>query len=290
MTAPARPVVALVAVRCLLGLLVPLLAAAPLCAQGKPKPSKPKKGEPAAAQPATVPAVKDDALTAKDKAIVANDKFAQKHPPDRKRDGWRGSLTAPEQLPFDAEHDYQWHLLTNKGELTARLFVDVAPMHATNIVWLTRLGFYDGLTFHRVIKGFMAQGGCPLGNGTGSPGYFIAGECDARAKHDKPGVLSTANEEGKPKTDGSQFFVTFAPEPHLDGKHTVFGEVVVGLDVVQALDACGGDDSGKPTEKLAIERAWITVTAKAAADEPAKGEPTKGEPTKAQPKEPKKGG
>jgi cyclophilin family peptidyl-prolyl cis-trans isomerase len=133
---------------------------------------------------------------------------------------------------------------------------DVAPVHVSSTIFLTRLGFYDGLAFHRVITGFMAQGGCPLGTGTGGPGYQYAGEFDKKAKHDRPGLLSMAN--AGPGTDGSQFFLTFVPTPWLDGKHTVFGEVTEGIDALKALEK-RGSESGKTREPLSIQKATITV-------------------------------
>jgi len=110
-------------------------------------------------------------------------------------------------------------------------------MHVTSFAYLIKVGFFDGLTFHRVITGFMAQGGCPLGSGSGGPGYQFDGEYSPAVKHNRGGLLSMAN--AGPGTDGSQFFLTFVPTPWLDGKHTIFGEVVEGMDVVKALEAVG---------------------------------------------------
>ena len=129
-------------------------------------------------------------------------------------------------------------------------------MHVSSTIYLTKLGFYDDLAFHRVITGFMAQGGCPLGTGTGSPGYSFGGEFDRSVRHDRPGLLSMAN--AGPNTDGSQFFLTFVATPHLDGKHTIFGEVVEGMDTVKKLEQAGSD-SGTPREALEIEKATIEV-------------------------------
>ena len=111
--------------------------------------------------------------------------------------------------------------------------------------------------FHRVISGFMAQGGCPLGTGTGSPGYKFGGEFSPTVKHDVPGLLSMAN--AGPGTDGSQFFLTFVPTPWLDGKHTIFGRVVEGLDVLKVLEAVGSP-SGATSEPLKMEKVTIEVT------------------------------
>jgi cyclophilin family peptidyl-prolyl cis-trans isomerase len=147
-------------------------------------------------------------------------------------------------------------MTTNKGEIVIKLLHATAPMHVTSFAYLAQLGFYDGLPFHRVIPGFMAQGGCPLGSGTGGPGYRFDGEFAGGERHDRPGLLSMAN--AGPGTDGSQFFLTFVPTPWLDGKHTIFGQVEGGAEVLQALEA-SGTPSGQPKEKLLIERVRIEV-------------------------------
>ena len=126
---------------------------------------------------------------------------------------------------------------TSKGNLDITMFPEDAPVTVTSFLHLASRGFYDGLSFHRVIPNFMVQGGCPLGTGTGDPGYKFECECKPNRKHDKPGILSMAN--SGPNTNGSQFFITHLPTPHLDGKHTVFGEVTSGQDVVDAIK--GGD-------------------------------------------------
>lgn len=113
---------------------------------------------------------------------------------------------------------------TNKGEISLWLHADLTPITVANFVNLARRGFYNGLKFHRVIDNFMIQGGCPYGTGTGGPGYKFQDEFVPELKHDKPGILSMAN--SGPNTNGSQFFITHVPTPWLDGKHSVFGEVV----------------------------------------------------------------
>ena len=172
---------------------------------------------------------------------------------------WKLKLTKPERMTFDPAKDYFWVLETNKGTIRIKLLPQVAPMHVTSTIFLTQKGFYDGLAFHRVITGFMAQGGCPLGTGTGGPGYQYEGEFDPKVKHDKPYRLSMAN--AGPGTDGSQFFITFVPTPHLDGKHTIFGDVVEGQDVVKKLEAAG-TPNGRPKESLVITKARIEEKAR----------------------------
>lgn len=124
---------------------------------------------------------------------------------------------------------------TNKGTLSLRLFDKKVPYTVANFVNLANRGYYDGLTFHRVIADFMIQGGCPDGNGRGGPGYRFADEFDKTLKHDRPGVLSMAN-AGR-NTNGSQFFITHKPTPWLNGKHSVFGCVVddAGMAVVNRI-------------------------------------------------------
>jgi peptidyl-prolyl cis-trans isomerase B (cyclophilin B) len=112
---------------------------------------------------------------------------------------------------------------TSKGDIHVDLMEEVAPLTVANFVNLAQRGFYDGLTFHRVIPDFMVQGGCPLGTGTGGPGYKFKDEFSAKVKHDEPGKLSMAN--AGPGSNGSQFFITHVPTPWLDGKHTIFGAV-----------------------------------------------------------------
>jgi len=126
---------------------------------------------------------------------------------------------------------------TNKGDIEGTLFASKAPITVANYLNLAKRGYYDGLTFHRVIPNFMIQGGDPTGTGMGGPGYKFEDEVKTGLKHDKPGIFSMAN--AGPGTNGSQFFITHLPTPHLDGKHTVFGEVTKGQDVVNAIT--GGD-------------------------------------------------
>ena len=129
---------------------------------------------------------------------------------------------------------------TSKGTLNLTLFADQVPNTVANFVNLAQRGYYNGLKFHRVIPNFMVQGGCPLGTGTGGPGYKFEDEFDDSLRHDRPGILSMAN--AGPGTNGSQFFITHVPTDWLDGKHSVFG-AVVGEDDQAVVNAITGDDS-----------------------------------------------
>jgi cyclophilin family peptidyl-prolyl cis-trans isomerase len=175
---------------------------------------------------------------------------------DRSDPRWRLGLSRPQQATFDDSKTYYVTIETDHGEIRIRLLPETAPMHVTSFLYLTRLGFYDGLTFHRVIPGFMAQGGCPMGSGTGDPGYKFDGEFDPSVKHDRPYLLSMAN--AGPGTDGSQFFLTFVPTPWLDGNHTIFGEIVDGESTMKALED-RGTQHGAPTEELRMERVRIEI-------------------------------
>jgi len=132
---------------------------------------------------------------------------------------------------------------TNRGNIKIKLHADKTPKTVANFEKLAKEGFYNGLKFHRVIPSFMVQTGCPQGTGTGGPGYKFADEFHKDLKHDGPGVLSMAN--SGPNTNGSQFFITHVPCPHLDGKHSVFGRVLEGQDVVNSIKQ--GDQMVKVT-------------------------------------------
>ena len=136
---------------------------------------------------------------------------------------------------------------TNRGAIRAQLFAEQTPLTVANFVNLARRGYYDGLSFHRVIADFMIQGGCPNGDGRGGPGYRFEDECRADLRHDRPGVLSMAN--AGPGTNGSQFFISHGATPWLDGKHTVFG-AVLGADDQKVVDAIRQGDT---IERVVIE-------------------------------------
>ena len=147
-------------------------------------------------------------------------------------------------------------LPTSKGTIEIELFDEDAPNTVENFTKLARKGFYDGLIFHRVIAGFMLQGGCPEGTGTGGPGYTFDDEHNSRRV--VRGALAMAN--AGPNTNGSQFFIVTAEEcPWLDGKHTVFGEVTAGIDVVDAIDAVDTDGRDRPTTAIPIQSVTIDL-------------------------------
>ena len=187
-----------------------------------------------------------------DPAIAEIDKFIADQKIDKSNPKWKESLPKPPKATFSKDKHYTWVLETNKGTIKVALKPDVAPMHVSSTIYLTRLGFYDGLIFHRVIPGFMAQGGDPMGVGMGGPGYKYEGEFSESAKHDKPGILSMAN--AGPGTNGSQFFITDGATPHLDGRHTVFGRVVVGQDVVKRIANVKRNPRDCPLEDQLIEK------------------------------------
>lgn len=192
-----------------------------------------------------------------DKAISQINAFIAEANINTAKEGWKlTGVPKPKQVEFTEGKQYLWHLETNKGKITIDFKEQESPMHVTSTIYLTQLGFYDGLLFHRVIPGFMVQGGDPVGVGVGGPGYSYMGEFDSDLSHDKAGILSMANAGAG--TDGSQFFITYGPTPHLDGRHTVFGEVIEGMDTLNEL-AKFGSRSGKTKEKLLITKAFIEV-------------------------------
>ena len=152
---------------------------------------------------------------------------------------------------------------TNKGTFEAELFAAECPETVWNFINLAEGRqptekdgpFYDGLTFHRVIAGFVIQGGCPQGTGTGGPGYRFKDEFDATLRHDGAGILSMAN--AGPNTNGSQFFITLGPTPHLNDRHSVFGRVTSGMDVVDAIGSVPTGPMDRPVEPVVIEKLSI---------------------------------
>ena len=146
-------------------------------------------------------------------------------------------------------------LATTMGEIEAEIFEDKAPKTSQNFLTLVKKGYYDGLTFHRVIPGFMIQGGCPRGDGTGGPGYTIPDEFHPALKHSSAGIFSMAN--AGPNTGGSQFFITLAPTAWLDGKHAIFGKVSKGQDVVEKIAQVPKDRNDRPRTPVKILSATV---------------------------------
>lgn len=180
----------------------------------------------------------------------ASEPMAVEHPladiPPAERDGY---FDAYPEMTIDPQKNYVALVKTNKGEIRVQLFADKAPLTVNNFVYLANQGFYDGLTFHRVIEDFMAQGGDPTGRGSGGPGYRFEDETDNGLTFERPGLLAMAN--AGPGTNGSQFFITFVPTSWLNGNHTIFGEVIEGDEVLSQITR---RQPGAATPADAIER------------------------------------
>ena len=161
---------------------------------------------------------------------------------------------SPPPNTLDDGSQYEATIITSDGSMTFELYADEAPLAVNNFVSLSRDGFYDGLTFHRVLEGFMAQGGDPTGVGTGSPGYRFEDEVDPNLIFDSRGILAMAN--SGPDTNGSQFFITFVPTPHLDGNYTIFGKLIEGDTVLSAInlrDPANPDNRGQRILEIQIQ-------------------------------------
>ena len=150
------------------------------------------------------------------------------------------------------------HVTTNLGSFQVELFEGRAPATTKNFIDLVEKGYYDGIVFHRVIGGFMIQGGCPNGDGRGGPGYTIPDEFHPELSHDSEGVLSMAN--SGPNTGGSQFFVTLAPTAWLDGKHAVFGKVIEGMETLRTIGSTATGPEDRPLEPVVMESVRVTST------------------------------
>ena len=203
------------------------------------------------------------ALPESDPAIATIDQFTTSCVDlDFENPNWKkGNLPQPPRVEFTQGRRYLWNMLTSEGSMTFELLPEHAAHHVSAIIYLVRLGFYDDLSFHRVVQGFVAQGGDPEETGGGGPGYTLAGEFDPSVSHDGRGVLSTAN--SGPVSDGSQFFITFAATPHLDGLHTIAGRLVEGADVLTSIEAlaapptCGSNCA--PSSPISITGGSILV-------------------------------
>lgn len=162
-------------------------------------------------------------------------------------------------IDFD-KNEYQVQMDTTMGQINLELYPDLAPGHCKNLISLAKLGYYDGLAFHRIVKGFVIQGGCPVGNGTGGPGYTI--DAEFNSKPHEPGVLSMAR-TSDPNSGGSQFFLCLEKVPYLDNQYTVFGKTADedSLAVVKKIGAVATGANDQPVEKVVMKK--VTVTEKA---------------------------
>jgi peptidyl-prolyl cis-trans isomerase B (cyclophilin B) len=161
----------------------------------------------------------------------------------------------PPKMQIDLKMSYRVVMRTSCGEVTLQLFDDRTPKTVNNFLFLVRKGFYDGLTFHRIVRDFVVQGGDPKGDGSGGPGYQFEDEIVKGLKFDSIGLLAMAN--SGPDTNGSQFFITTGDAAHLNGKHTIFGRILEGADVVSRLNALKVDEDSKPTQTAYIEEITI---------------------------------
>lgn len=160
----------------------------------------------------------------------------------------KNQFTSCPPLSVDPSRQYIATLHTEKGDIVFELFAGNAPLAVNNFIFLARNGWYDGVTFHRVISGFIAQAGDPSGTGFGGPGYAFANEISPNLKFDKAGVIGMAN--AGPDTNGSQFFITLGPTPNLDGSYTIFGQVVEGIEIVQKLALRDPSTATTPGDKI----------------------------------------
>ena len=158
----------------------------------------------------------------------------------------------PPLMAIDPSANYTATMRTNQGPITVDLFASQAPKTVNSFVFLAREGFYNGIIFHRVIQGFMIQGGDPTGTGTAGPGYQFEDEIDPSLGFEGPGILAMANRGAGTRTNGSQFFITVAPTPHLKGNHTIFGRVTSGQDVVTGISLVRTGQGDRPIDPVMI--------------------------------------
>ena len=163
--------------------------------------------------------------------------------------------SGPPAMEIDPEGEYLADIQTNQGTISVELNAEDAPITVNNFVFLARQGFYDGVVFHRVIPDFMIQGGDPTGTGTSGPGYRFRDEIVPSLIFDSAGILAMAN--SGPNTNGSQFFITVAPTPHLTGSHTIFGRVTTGQEVADAIAVARADRNNRPIEEVVIQHIEI---------------------------------
>ncbi len=208
--------------------------------------------------PSADPVPSVDPVPSADPVLAAVDELIEAMEIDKSDEHWKQKVIAPPGVAkFDPEKTYFWNLATNRGELKIKLLPASAPFHVTSTIYLTRMGFYDDVKFHRIVTDFMAQGGDPTGTGNGAPGYMYGSEIDPDLSHNKRGIVSMAN--AGPGTDGSQFFIMFGPALALNGKHTIFGQLVEGTGTLKKIERASSSGKGKPKRQVIIEKATISV-------------------------------
>ena len=163
----------------------------------------------------------------------------------------------PPEMTIDVEQSYMADIQTNMGTISVELFAEDAPITVNNFIFLVEQGFYNGVQFHLVIPNFMIQGGDPTGTGTSGPGYQFQDEIVPSLAFDSPGIVAMAN--AGPNTNGSQFFITVAPTPHLTGNHTIFGRVTAGQEVADAIAVARSDRQSRPLEDIIIQSISVRV-------------------------------
>ena len=230
-----------------IGYLSGVVATAFLVAACLPTPTAPPtEAPPAKIAPTVVPAAASAAAATPTPKIQAYQGLSFKQ------------YAAPPLMTIDPSASYTATIRTNKGLIVLELFPDSAPKTVNNFVFLAEEKFYDGLLFHRVIEGFMIQGGDPTGTGGSGPGYKFGDEIDPRRVFSEPGKLAMAN--SGPNTNGSQFFITTVPTPHLNGAHTIFGRILNGQEVADAISKVPKDQNGRPIQPVTIETIQIAKT------------------------------
>jgi len=222
----ALAAVAVVALFVVLGLMLARPAAQPTAGEATPLPFE--AVTPAPAEATAAPAPTAEAAAAAGDVAARNNRYS-----------------APPPMTIDVNKRYTATITTPRGDIVIRLRPDLAPQTVNSFVFLAREGFYDGTTWHRVLENFMAQGGDPTGTGTGGPGYTVPAEFNDQMKFDRPGLVAMAR-SADPDSAGSQFFITTAPAPWLDGQYTIFGEVIEGQEIVDGIPL--RDPEQNPTE------------------------------------------
>ncbi|MEM8860379.1 MAG: peptidylprolyl isomerase [Chloroflexota bacterium] len=206
--------------------------------------NQPAETEPAAVESGSGESVEAGAVEVAGSVVEADRPLAAIAPVER-----NNFYSEPPEMVIDTAKNYQARIQTDQGDMVIQLFDDQAPVTVNNFVYLANQGFYDDLIFHRVIDQFMAQGGDPTGTGAGGPGYAFEDEFDPSLRFDRSGLLAMAN--SGPATNGSQFFITFAPTDWLNDAHTIFGELIEGDDTLGSIPITG--EPGSPTKIIKIE-------------------------------------